>query len=177
MNKNVIIVVEGKTDIEKVKSCFPNSNINILATNGLGISEFFLSNLKKLSQENEIIVMTDPDGPGMKIREKINEYLNNNCSNVFIDKKLIKNKNKIGIAEAEKEDIIFALKKSLKNYNRDNVSITWKEYVENNFYIKSNRIKIARSYSWNENINSKSLFRWINYINLTVEDIKKILRN
>ncbi|WP_338983497.1 ribonuclease M5 [Spiroplasma endosymbiont of Othius punctulatus] len=155
----MIIVVEGKTDIEKLKSIYGN-NINIISTNGLGINIQILNQLKELSKNNKIIIFTDPDGPGLKIREKISDYLDNKCFHAFVDKKNIKG-NKIGIAEAEKEDIKKALE-NLVEFTTTKQTITLEEYIDSEMYVKKNRIKICEKYGWPIDINSKRLFKWLN---------------
>ncbi|QHX36243.1 ribonuclease M5 [Spiroplasma sp. TIUS-1] len=155
----MIIIVEGKTDIEKLKSVYGN-NINVISTNGMGINLAILNQLKELSKNNKIVIFTDPDGPGLKIREKISDFLDNKCFHAFIDKKNIKG-NKIGVAEANKEDIKKALD-NLIEFNNENQTITWDEYIENEFFLKENRIKICKKYGWPQEISSKKLFKWMN---------------
>lgn len=155
----MIIVVEGKTDIEKLKSIYGN-NINVISTNGMGINVDILNQLKELSKKNKIVIFTDPDGPGLKIREKISDYLDNKCFHAFVDKKNIKG-NKIGVAEAGKEDIKKALD-NLIEFNNENQTITWDEYVEKEFFLKENRITICQKYGWPKEISSKKLFKWMN---------------
>jgi ribonuclease M5 len=82
-----VIVVEGKTDVQKIKQAFPGDELEFLITNGLGFDETFLEVCKKTNAARGIIVMTDPDGPGNKIRARINEYLDFKCANAFVDKK------------------------------------------------------------------------------------------
>ena len=67
----MLIVVEGKNDKNKLENIFKDANIII--TNGSEISEDTLNTIKKLSENNEIVLCLDPDGPGEKIRKKIME--------------------------------------------------------------------------------------------------------
>lgn len=61
---NQIIVVEGIHDQMRILSLFPNSHVVI--TYGREISKETINMLKTLTQNNEIILFLDPDGPGEK---------------------------------------------------------------------------------------------------------------
>lgn len=171
-----VIVVEGKTDVQKIKQAFPGDELEFLITNGLGFDETFLEVCKKTNAARGIIVMTDPDGPGNKIRARINEYLDFKCANAFVDKKNIKNTRKIGIAEAELADIVFALENAITFNGDQNPSLSWDDYLQHEFNLAANRKKIAAYFAWSEKINAKTLFKWLNYTGLTVEAVLEILR-
>ncbi|PPE06672.1 ribonuclease M5 [Mesoplasma corruscae] len=171
---NQIVVVEGKTDSQKLKKIFGNK-LQTLETNGLALNQKTLDSIKKLSENNEIIIFTDPDGPGKKIRETIIKEVNKNIYNAFINKKSFTFQDKkIGVAEANEEEIKKALNNIIK-YNVNNESISWIEYKQNDIYLKSNRNKISKKLEINLELSSKSLFKWLNWMNLDVNSIKKIL--
>ncbi|WP_339022752.1 ribonuclease M5 [Spiroplasma endosymbiont of Crioceris asparagi] len=170
----IIIVVEGKTDSQKIQSLY-NEKICFFETGGLSLNEKKINTLKQLSNNNEIIVFTDPDGPGLKIRDKINSSLNNNCKNAFINKKNIKSK-KIGIAEANDDDIKFALNNLIK-FSETTKTISWEDFLNYDLFKKNNRVKIAQKFKWPEEINSKRLFKWLNMCQLSLNDIKEIIKN
>ncbi|ASZ08758.1 ribonuclease M5 [Mesoplasma chauliocola] len=171
---NEIIIVEGKSDSQKLKQIYGEKLITV-ETNGLGLDEKKIELIKKLSENNKIIIFTDPDGPGKRIRETLINHINKDVYNAFILKTDVDPKSKkIGIAEASNE----AIKKALENlvtYNKNNESISWNEYVSNNFYLKENRIKIAKQFNLNEELSSKTLFKWLNWMNLNVEKVKEIV--
>ncbi|ATZ20521.1 ribonuclease M5 [Mesoplasma coleopterae] len=171
---NEIIIVEGKSDSQKLKKIY-GENLITIETNGLGFNNKKLNLIKELSKNNKIIIFTDPDGPGKKIRETLIEFLDTDVFNAFILKQDIDKKSKkIGIAEANEEAIKNALN-NLITYNKNNSSISWDEYVNNDFYLKDNRIKITTHFNLNNDMSSKSLFKWLNWMNLNVEDIEKII--
>ncbi len=96
-----VFVVEGKNDIKVVKSVFPKSVC--IKTNGLGINKTTLDQLKSLEKDNEIIIITDPDSAGTKIR---NIVLSEIPSASFLDlpkDKCIK-KHKAGLENLSKEE-------------------------------------------------------------------------
>ena len=116
---NSVIVVEGIHDEMKIKSVYPEDNIVI--TNGREIDDSKIELIKKLSVDNDIIVFTDPDAPGERIRNIISDA----CPSVkhaFLRKKdcISKNKKKVGIEHASNEVIIEALQ-SLVEPNDENL--------------------------------------------------------
>ncbi|ALD66912.1 ribonuclease M5 [Spiroplasma cantharicola] len=169
-----VIIVEGVTDTAKLKKIFGNDNVDTIETNGLALSKNTLNFISDVNRTRGVIILTDPDGPGLKIRDTINIYLNFKCFNAFINKKSINNSKKIGIAEAKDEDIKEALS-SLISFDPQNLSITWEDFLKNDFYKPKARKKIAEKYNWSEKINSKTLFKWVNFVNLDIQDLKKIV--
>ncbi|QBQ08212.1 ribonuclease M5 [Spiroplasma gladiatoris] len=170
-----IIVVEGKSDTIKLKNIFGIDNVETIETNGLSLNNYTLELIKKINETRGVIIFTDPDGPGSRIRDKINSYLDNDCINAFIDKKNLVNTKKIGIAEANEEDIKYALKNLLKFKNKITKNISWQDYLNYEIYKKENRIKIAKIFNWDESINAKKLFKWINLIDINIDKLKKII--
>ena len=107
-----IIIVEGKTDIVFLSSFIDASFYQV---NGSAVSDTDIAYLIKAKANNNLIVLTDPDFPGSQIRRKINDNIPG-CHNAYITKdKAIRN-NKVGVAEATKEEILLALSK-LKLYS------------------------------------------------------------
>lgn len=104
-----IIVVEGKSDINFL-STFLNGKF--FSTNGCDINDKKLNLLNKLSNTNQIIVITDPDKKGNEIRNKISNKIDN-VVNVVLDKEFCKNKKKIGLAESNIEYVIDKIKEKI----------------------------------------------------------------
>ncbi|WP_338985065.1 ribonuclease M5 [Spiroplasma endosymbiont of Diplazon laetatorius] len=169
-----VVIVEGVTDTAKLKKIFGNDNVDTIETNGLALSTDTLNFILDVNSTRGVIIFTDPDGPGLRIRDTINTYLDFKCFNAFINKKRIINSKKIGIAEAQEEDIREALA-NLITFDTNGLSMTWEDFLKNDFFEPKARKKIAEKYDWSEKINSKRLFKWINLMNLTVEDVKKII--
>ncbi len=108
------VVVEGKSDTAKLKSIIPS--IKTIETNGSEISKETLELIKKVNENEVVIVFTDPDGPGKKIRQKIIEAVPS-CKHAFaIKQNSIKN-GKVGVAEASREEIIRSLESFIEFKN------------------------------------------------------------
>ena len=103
-----ILVVEGRHDYARLKDIFSGL---IITTNGSEISDKTLNLLKEYSKNNRIIVFTDPDYPGERIRKRITEVCPN-ASHIFIKNKFCKSKNnkKVGVEHADIEDLKALLK-------------------------------------------------------------------
>lgn len=103
-----VIVVEGRDDTRRLKEIFPE--VETLETNGSAISKEVLTQIARLQAERGIIVFTDPDYPGEKIRKTITEAVPA-CKHAYIEKKdaVAKNKKGLGVEHATTETIKQAL--------------------------------------------------------------------
>lgn len=135
-----IIVVEGKSDINFLSTFLSGK---FFSTNGCDINDKKLNLLKKLSNTNQIIVITDPDKKGNEIRNKISNKIDN-VVNIILDKEFCKNKNKIGLAESNIGYVLDKIKEKVTLIN-DEIS---------NFDISlTNILQLNKKY----NINVKDL--------------------
>ncbi len=107
MRKQVFIV-EGEHDASKLKQVL--GDIYVVTTNGSEISQSTLKLIKSLDDTHDFIVFTDPDYAGERIRKHVSQHLKH-VYHAFLKRDLAysKNKKKIGIEHARKEDILYAL--------------------------------------------------------------------
>lgn len=103
-----IIVVEGKDDIQAVKSAV---EAEVIATGGFGYDKEFMDKLKIAAENRGVIILTDPDYPGEKIRKNISKELKN-CKHAFLPRDKALKKGDIGVENATREDIIEAIEKA-----------------------------------------------------------------
>ena len=80
---DAVIVVEGKSDVLFLETFL--EPIDFIITNGSEISKNIINTIKEYSKKYKIIVLTDPDFPGKKIRDTINNNIEN-CYNAFVSK-------------------------------------------------------------------------------------------
>ena len=171
-----IIVVEGKSDYTLLKSFL---DVEIIITNGSEISKETLDLIKKANETKGVIILTDPDYPGMQIRNKINQYTSG-CKNAFVEKsKAIKGK-KVGIAETRKEDILEALENVVTFTDSSDGDVTYTDLYELGFIgkadSKARREKVSSYYhlGW---CNGKNFLKRINMFNITIDMIKEVIKN
>ena len=101
------IVVEGKDDTQAIQNAVEADTIE---TNGSAVSLETIEKIKLAQEVRGVIILTDPDYPGEKIRKYIAEHIPN-CKHAFIPKQLAKPKygKGIGVEHASAEVIREAL--------------------------------------------------------------------
>ncbi len=99
-----VIVVEGVHDQMRILEAYPEAQV--ILTNGSEISKETLELIQQVSLTNEIIIFTDPDTPGEKIRQRISEVVPE-AKHAFLRKRdaISKNHKKVGIEHASIECI------------------------------------------------------------------------
>lgn len=107
IQRNEVLVVEGKNDVHTIKRFF---DIECMTTNGSAVSSTFLEELERISKTRDIIVFTDPDYPGERIRAQISERIEG-VLHAYLPKEkgISQNGKKVGIEHATKEDLVHAL--------------------------------------------------------------------
>lgn len=170
-----VIVVEGVHDQIKILSVYPDAKVVI--TNGSEISQATLEFIKSLSLTHEIIIFTDPDTPGEKIRNKIIEYIPN-AKHAFLRKKdaISKNKRKVGIEHASKECIVESLSCIYSDEGKENTIFLQDIYtlglmgMPNSSYLRdaiSNKLNIGKP-------NAKTFLKRLNMLQIKKEELEKL---
>lgn len=171
-----LVVVEGKSDIDYLSSFI---DAKFYSVNGSAVNDKDINFIKKVSKKERIIVLTDPDFPGKKIRNIINDNVEN-VYNAYVRKEYSIYKNKVGVAECDKTEVLRALE-NLKNYN----STTTSNLTYNDLYdlklIGYDNSKQLRDTICDELViehsNGKSFYKKIKILGYTKEDLKEILIN
>ncbi|RSD24510.1 ribonuclease M5 [Mesobacillus subterraneus] len=103
-----IIVVEGKDDTTAIRRAVDADTIE---TNGSAINADTIEQIRNAQEKRGVIVFTDPDFPGEKIRNTIAEKIPG-CKHAFIPKELAKPKSGrgLGVEHASPEVIREALR-------------------------------------------------------------------
>ncbi|WP_141434170.1 ribonuclease M5 [Bacillus sp. 03113] len=102
-----IIVVEGRDDTTAIQR---SVNADTIETNGSAINKETIEKIKLAQQTRGVIIFTDPDYPGQKIRSIISEHVPG-CKHAFISKEeaLDKLGKSVGVENASRDAIIKAL--------------------------------------------------------------------
>jgi ribonuclease M5 len=103
-----VIVVEGKDDTTAIKLAVDADTIE---TNGSAVNQETIEKIKRIQQTRGVIIFTDPDYPGEKIRKTIAAKVPG-CKHAFLPKEaaLAKSGRGLGVEHAEPEAIRLALK-------------------------------------------------------------------
>ena len=112
-----IIVVEGRDDTNRVKEAV---DCDTFETNGSALTKKKIERLIYLEKTRGIIVLTDPDYAGKRIRNIIEKNIPTAKHAYISNKKAVDSKGKIWIEAASKEDII----KALENYYTPMIEVT-----------------------------------------------------
>ncbi|MDO5095492.1 MAG: ribonuclease M5 [Peptostreptococcaceae bacterium] len=129
-----IIVVEGKDDISAVKKAV---DAELIATNGYGLPKHIRERIKKAGESRGIIILTDPDYAGEKIRKEV-QKLTKNCKHAYIPRDLATKGQDIGVENASPEAIMDALKKAHCLVVKKRNEFTIADMVENDLTISDN---------------------------------------
>jgi len=103
-----VIVVEGRDDTRRLKEVF--SGIETVETSGSALDAAKLEQIKALQAKRGVIVFTDPDYPGQKIRQTIMELVPG-CKHAYLDRDDARPKSGkgLGVEHASEEAIRSAL--------------------------------------------------------------------
>ena len=169
-----LIVVEGKTDLIFLKSFL---DADIVITNGSEISKETLEFIKEANKRQGVIVLTDPDYPGLRIRNIVSEYIGD-CKHAYIEKKKAIKGKKVGIAETSKEDIIEALNNVVTYHAVNSKGVSEVDLYEMGLFgkedSKAKRDKVCEYFhlGW---CNGKTFLKRVNMFGLTIDDIKDVI--
>lgn len=173
-NFNAVVVVEGKDDTIRLKQFFPG--IETVETNGSAVSAAVLSKLKKLSQKREIIVFTDPDFNGERIRRIVTQAAPN-AKQAFITRKEGEphKKGSLGVEHASKE----ALQRALGDLHEQKASpsnLSWEAYRQLGFAANPQAKKLREKVGARLSIgygNAKSFYQRLLTFGISLAELKQ----
>ena len=103
-----VIVVEGRDDATAVKRAV---DAEIIITHGFGLTEETLQRIAFAQQRKGVIILTDPDHAGEKIRKTIANRVQG-CKHAFLPREEAMKNDDIGIENASPKSIVAALEKA-----------------------------------------------------------------
>lgn len=169
------IVVEGKDDITNIKNAI---DCEIIATNGLAFGQDLIDKLKVINDRTGIIIFTDPDYAGKKIRERIGRQIPN-AKHAYIDRKKSIKKGDLGVENAKPEDIIEALKKAKAQVTDKKEVFTMNDLVQNDLSMGKNsrerRAKLGDILGIGY-FNSKQLVSKLNSFGISKEEFESAVK-
>jgi ribonuclease M5 len=164
-----VIVVEGKDDITAVKAAL---DCEVIATNGFGYNKKLVETIKVLSERRGIIILTDPDYEGERIRRDLASKIKN-CKHAFLPKGKALKKGNIGVENASSEDIIEAIKKAHPNKVEASIQFSKDDLID--FCLAGGQDSKARREKLGEILgigyaNAKQLLNRLNNFGITREE-------
>ncbi len=123
-----IIVVEGKDDTVAIKRAVGADTIE---TNGSAVNAVTLEKIKLAHEKRGVIIFTDPDFPGGRIRTIVSQYVPG-CKHAFLPKQeaIAKNGKGLGIEHASPEAIRQALANVHEEMDELKEEIPWNDLVQ-----------------------------------------------
>lgn len=121
------IVVEGKNDAAAVKRAV---DADIIITSGFGITGETLRLIKTAAEKRGVIVLTDPDFMGEKIRKIIGDRIPE-VKHAFIPREEAMAEGDVGVENASPESIIKALSMARYEVKDNRKEFTQIDMVEN----------------------------------------------
>ncbi len=121
-----LIVVEGKNDVAAVKKAV---EAEIIITSGFGLTKQTLELIRKAQQKQGVIVLTDPDFMGEKIRRIIANKVKG-VKHAFIPAEDAEFENDIGVENASPEAILKALDMAKAETSEKRVEFTTADMIE-----------------------------------------------
>lgn len=170
-----IIVVEGRDDVDAVKKA---CDCELVITGGLHFDKDLFKRLRKLQKEKGLIVLTDPDYAGEKIRRIINKNVKG-VKNAYISQDKAMKKDNIGVENAKPEDIIEALKNAKVTYEKEREEFTFEDMINYGLTGKNSREKreqVGKFLSIGYG-NAKQFLRRLNKYNVSRETLEGALNN
>lgn len=164
---NHVLVVEGKEDASYLSNYIGSE---IVVVNGYELSNTTISYLKN----KRVIVLTDPDEAGKRIRQKLNSLLDD-VINVEIDISKCSKGIKNGVAECEIDEVLtklapYFIKKEDNNASISNIDL---------FNLGISKDKDLRAYICKElnlgNCNNKQLLKRLLNNKIELVTIKKLV--
>lgn len=170
-----IIIVEGKDDVAAVKRAV---DAEMIVTNGFGFPEDLMDRIEEASKKKGIIVFTDPDYAGEKIRRLVSSKIKN-VKHAFLPKEKATKAGNIGIENAKPQDIIEALKNAKAQLEYERTEFTKHDLIYYDLVGNENaskrrdelgkELKIGRC-------NSKQFLKRINNYSITREELENAVR-
>lgn len=172
---NGAIVVEGKMDLDLLSSFL---DCEIITTNGSEISKGTIDYIREVKKIKKVIVLTDPDAPGKRIRDILNDNIEG-LDNAYLPKEKCIKRNKVGVAECDKETIIEALNNLIPSDNKNTESdITEADLLELGLVGADNsasRREVLENKLHLGHTNGKTLLKRLHSLGLNKQDLKGLL--
>ncbi len=175
MKINEFVVVEGRDDTERVKRAV---DCDTIETNGSAIDSQTLDVIRQAQETRGVIVLTDPDFPGDKIRTTIREAVPG-VKHAFIDRDKAKNRRgKIGVEHTDFETIREALMHVSSPLSEAQETIDKTVLIELGLIIgpdaRRRRDLLGRRLHIGHS-NGKQLLKKLNAFGYTEEDVRRAL--
>jgi ribonuclease M5 len=172
---DALIVVEGKTDVAFLSNFIESE---FIITNGSSVPRETIEYIKECKRKKEVIVLTDPDSPGKKIRDTLDREIPD-LKHAFVNKSECIKNGKVGVAESNYSEVLRALSSLVINKKTPTGNLTPSKLFELDLMgsenSSRNRDLICQKFSLGF-ANGKTLLKRLNNMNISEQEIVEALK-
>ena len=171
-----VLVVEGTSDVAFLSSFL---DAEFVTTNGSDVPRETINYLKEAIKKKDVVVLTDPDYPGRRIRSVLDENIPG-LLHAFVRKENSIKHHKVGVAESTKEEVLLALSHVVPSKTGEQGTLTMTDLMEfglmGGVESKALRQKVEERLHLGHG-NAKTLLRRMNALCVGKEDIEEAMRD
>ena len=169
-----IIVVEGKEDTAAIRRAVEADTIE---TGGSAVSPETIERIRLANERRGVIILTDPDSPGERIRKMISAAVPG-CKHAFLDQDEARRGGEIGVEHASPEAIRRALAGVRSEFSGSASDVEWTDLAEagliNSPDAASRRLAVGRRLGIGYG-NGKQFFKRCRMFGITREELARAL--
>lgn len=165
-----MIVVEGQNDTNRLRQFF---DVDTIETGGFNLSKDLMERIREAHTRRGVIVFTDPDFTGERIRTRINKEIPG-VKNAFIDRDKALGIGKIGVEHANYEDLKASLEHCV-TFNEPKESLSWNEFLDLKIMgDKKRREKVSQAFHLGH-CSTKVCYKRLCQLGITADEIREAL--
>ncbi len=170
-----IIVVEGTSDEALLRSFL---DCDVVTTNGSEVSRETIDFLKEAAKTRSIVVLTDPDSPGKRIRDLIAKEVPS-VQHAFVRKEKSIKHHKVGVAESSRDEVLLALSHLVPASSPVRGDLTFSDLLELGLAgcpgSEEKRAEVEEKLSLGHG-NAKTFLKRANALNISKQSIKEAMK-
>ena len=169
-----LIVVEGATDKAFLLSFL---DAEIVITNGSEVSRGTIEYVKEAIKTRDVVVLTDPDSPGKKIRDTLDQNVPG-LLHAFVPKEVSIKHHKVGVAESTKDAVLEALDHLTPSKTTKKGNLTMSDFLDLGLMggpqAAEKRNLLSKKYHLGFG-NAKTLLQRANAVGLSKEELEEAI--
>ena len=173
---DALIVVEGTTDVAFLQSFL---DADFVTTNGSDVPRETIDFIKQAKATRDVVVLTDPDSPGKRIRDILDAEIPG-LLHAFINKQDAIKKNKVGVAESNKEAVLEALRFAFSTTAKSTGTLSMNDLFDLGLSGNENSAKKREILSKTLHLgfgNAKTILKRLNALGITRAQLEEALKH
>lgn len=169
---DAVIVVEGRDDTIRLRTFF---DVDTIETNGSALTDETIETIRQLQKERRVIVLTDPDYAGEKIRTKLSQALPDIEHAFVLREDAHDHRGKIGVEAASAAVLQHALG-HVQTAQAAVETFSWQSMIDFGLVgDKQRRRFVAERLSLGE-VNAKQCFKRLNMFGVSEDAVADVLK-